>query len=165
MKFTTTIIFGFILGMPLNSCAVAKQKQTTYSEKQCCGKFQRHHQWNGTCQTNEILTIDGDGSFSICIKETSNGIDTVYYCEGVYWMSLESEKNLSSFVFQTRDAHKSPSIDRIAYPVDAAVNRINLWSSHDVCVYIRGCDTLYETSNAVPYIRIQACEVLNSGCP
>lgn len=166
MKYTTLIFFGSILIILLHSCSVANQTQTktTYSENLYYGKFQRCHQWNAAYQTNEILTINRDGTFSIRIKATSNGIDTGYYCKGMYWMSVDSKKSLSCIVLQTQDAHNRPSIDRIAYPVDGSIDRITLWNSHDVCMCIHGCDTLFETSNAVPYVRIQAYEVWNSGC-
>lgn len=162
MKYATLICVGSIISI-LHSCAFVKQTKTdnTCYENQFHGIFQRYHQWNDSCQSKEILTINRDGSFSICIKETTNGLDTGYYCSGVYWKPADS--TLPCLILQTRNAQTKTAIDRIAYPIDGNTSRINLWNSHDVCICMHGCDTIFETSNDLPYVRVQTFGVLD--CP
>lgn len=157
MKYTSLICIAAFLCMLLKSCVVGKETQTNdaFAGDEFSGVFQRA-QWDDTSKTNEILEVNRDGTFSICIMTTINGTDTEYRCKGVYWMSSDSVgESLPCVLLQTQDAHQKSSMDRIAYPVDGSLTRIESWSSHDVCIFIHHCDTLFDSYNSIPFIRMK----------
>ena len=94
-------------------------------------------------------------AFSICISEISGNKDKRYYCEGTFEISLSRNGEPGAcFVFMTNDAQKKSEIDRIAHPIDNTEDRIARWQNNYVCICLHSCDTLFDSYNAIPYVRI-----------
>lgn len=157
MKYTNVIIAGLALCILLHSCIVEKQIQPQISLVDCIrmGAFQRYFEWNDSCKTYEILKVSEDNSFSIYINEIFGKKDSVYYCEGKYEISLnQNGESEACVIFKTHDAQKESAIARIAHPIDNTEDRIVRWRNNYVYICLRSCDTLYDSYNAIPYIRI-----------
>lgn len=134
------------------SCGVEKKVQTN-AQHSLYGYFQRTLT-SEYCQSSELLKINNNGTFSINIKERLNGKDSIYNCEGIYRICVDSNKTA---LFQTNNAQKQSSIDRMAYPIDGGLKKIELWNGHDVHIRIYSEDTLYDSYNAKPFVRIKPC--------
>lgn len=117
------------------------------------GIFQRTIQADAF-QATETLEITKDDLFSITIRMTRCGVDTIYSDKGACTVSLGSEKSHPCILVKTREAQSVSEIDRIAYPVDGSLNNIELWSSHYVYLYLHGIDTLFDTYYAIPFVRL-----------
>lgn len=106
-------------------------------------------------QVVETLEITRDKSFSITVRMTRCGVDTIYSDMGTYEVSNGFETGHPCILKKTREAQLFSEIDRIAYPVDGSLNNIELWSCHYVYIYLQNIDTLMATYHAVPFVRIQ----------
>lgn len=106
-------------------------------------------------QVVETLEITRDISFSITVRMTRCGVDTIYSDKGTYEVSNGFETGYPCIFIKTREAQLFSEIDRIAYPVDGSLNNIELWSCHYVYLYLQNIDTLMDTYHAVPFVRIQ----------
>jgi len=157
MKYTNLIYTGLALCILLHSCIVEKRVRSQISLVDCIqmGEFQRYFEWNDSCISYEILKVSDDNSFSICINEVSGNKDKRYYCEGMFEISLSCNGEPGAcFVFMTNDAQKKSEIDRIAHPIDNTEDRIARWQNNYVCICLHSCDTLFDSYNAIPYVRI-----------
>lgn len=138
----------------LCSCLVEKNmhtKEVKYEE--LSGVFQRTTQINAF-QITETLEITKDNTFSITIRMTRCGGDSIYSDKGTYTVSFDSAKGHPCILMKTREAQSVSEIDRIAHPVDGSLNNIELWSSHYVYLYLHGIDKLFDTYHAIPFVRL-----------